>query len=530
MSSGARTATLFAIAILLFVLGDAYLASFSVRQDSYWQNLAYGVSRDDAKRRVVVGGALAILGVFVLFAQRRRRDMEASLADSTRRFEEMVRLLPQAVFETDAEGRVTFVNQALLDLFGIEAQMADSGLRLTSLAAPEDRGRMMDDFFRMLKTDRLEGEPPVEYQAARRDGHRFPVLVSTRPIVRGEGRLGMRGIMVDLSERRRQEELMRESEERFRTLAEVTRDGILIVEGGKLAYTNRRALEILGHSAGELADIQNLNYVSVEDRRRARDMRDEILASGKFPDGIEVWVVRSDGTLRFVHVSFLPVYGPKPKPRPQVRHGHGESGPPQEEQTAAHPHLRRLYIAVSDLTERKLIEDQLQRTAVHDQLTGLVNRGFVLERLDRCIARTAREPGYRFSVLYVDLDRFKVVNDTHGHIVGDDLLKSVATRLKGCVRDTDTVSRFGGDEFVVLVEDASDEAGLKILAVRIVSECSRPFEVGSRKLEIGASIGIVMGIAGYQRADEVMRDADKALYRAKSNGRGRYEFFGQTRE
>jgi PAS domain S-box-containing protein len=101
----------------------------------------------------------------------------------------MVRLLPQAVFETDAEGRVTFVNQALLDLFGIEAQIADSGLRLTSLAAPEDRGRMMDDFFRMLKTDRLEGEPPVEYQAARRDGHRFPVLVSTRPIVRGEGRL-----------------------------------------------------------------------------------------------------------------------------------------------------------------------------------------------------------------------------------------------------------------------------------------------------------------------------------------------------
>jgi diguanylate cyclase (GGDEF)-like protein/PAS domain S-box-containing protein len=339
--------------------------------------------------------------------------------------------------------------------------------------------------------------------------------------MRGQVRVGVRGIVVDLSERRAQEERLREGEERFRTLAEVTRDGILIVEGGRLAYSNARSLDILGRTAGELSDIQNLNYVSVEDRRRARELRDEILATGRFPDGIEGWVIRSDGTMRYVLVSFSPVYSTKAPPR-AVAAGAATGGD--------RPVLRRLYVAVSDLTERKLIEDQLQRTAVHDLLTGLPNRGLVLERLERCIARTAREPGYRFTVLYVDLDRFKEVNDTHGHVVGDDLLKMVAGRLKDAVRDTDTVARFGGDEFVVLVEDGTDEAGVAVAAERIVSECGRPFEVGSRTLQIGASIGVVVGIAGYQRADEVMRDADKALYRAKSNGRGRYEFFGRTRE
>lgn len=160
-----------------------------------------------------------------------------------------------------------------------------------------------------------------------------------------------------------------------------------------------------------------------------------------------------------------------------------------------------------------------------DPLTGLANRMLYLDRLEQALARTARSPDYTFAVLFIDCDRFKVVNDSLGHTAGDVLLKGIARRLERCTRAVDTVARFGGDEFALLLDDARAPDGATRVAERIVAEMSRAFDVEGREVFTGASIGIAMHRAEYKQPEEILRDADTAMYRAKSHGGGRVAIF-----
>jgi diguanylate cyclase (GGDEF)-like protein len=171
------------------------------------------------------------------------------------------------------------------------------------------------------------------------------------------------------------------------------------------------------------------------------------------------------------------------------------------------------------LTYAKTVEDALQQ-ALHDSLTGLPNRVLLRDRLDQALERAARRPG-RVAALFVDLDAFKTVNDSLGHAAGDELLVEAARRILGCIRSSDTAARFGGDEFVVVLEDA-DEHEVASIAARILAELERPFEVRGRELPIGASIGIA--VSG-DEDDDLLRNADLALYRAKAAGGGRSEIY-----
>jgi diguanylate cyclase (GGDEF)-like protein/PAS domain S-box-containing protein len=195
-------------------------------------------------------------------------------------------------------------------------------------------------------------------------------------------------------------------------------------------------------------------------------------------------------------------------------------------QAAAALENARLYAAVQqELAERQRAEKQLLHDAFHDTLTGLPNRALFLDRLGRAMERAKRIEQGQFAVLFLDLDRFKLVNDSLGHTLGDQLLIATARRLELCLRSMDTVARQGGDEFAILIEDAEAVEAVARVADRIQSELALPFDLGGHRLFNSASIGIVLSATGYERPEEVLRDADVAMYRAKVGGKARYEVF-----
>ncbi|HVR71075.1 MAG TPA: EAL domain-containing protein [Vicinamibacteria bacterium] len=181
-----------------------------------------------------------------------------------------------------------------------------------------------------------------------------------------------------------------------------------------------------------------------------------------------------------------------------------------------------------DVTARRQAEEQLHHAAQHDPLTDLPNRALFLGRLDGLIERTRRDPRQRFAVLLMDLDRFKTITDSLGHLVGDRLLVAVARRLEACLRRGEILVRFGGDEFTLLIEDVRDARQATRLAERIHAALLAPFVVDGNEVVMSASIGIVLGGAGHVRPEALLRDADTAMYRAKALGRGRHQLFDEA--
>ncbi|HEU4327311.1 MAG TPA: EAL domain-containing protein, partial [Roseiflexaceae bacterium] len=170
---------------------------------------------------------------------------------------------------------------------------------------------------------------------------------------------------------------------------------------------------------------------------------------------------------------------------------------------------------------------QLRHGALHDTLTGLPNRSLLLDRLDHAIQRNRCAPGHRFALLFLDLDRFKTINDSLGHLMGDRLLVGIAQRLQAIVRSCDTVARLGGDEFVILLENITSEHDPEVTVQRIEEALREPFNLNGHEIFASASIGISLDAEHYEHSEELLRDADTAMYRAKALGRGRHQVFSQ---
>jgi diguanylate cyclase (GGDEF)-like protein len=190
---------------------------------------------------------------------------------------------------------------------------------------------------------------------------------------------------------------------------------------------------------------------------------------------------------------------------------------------------RALGLANRDLreqiAERERIERRLKYETLHDTLTGLPNRTLLLQRLEQALQQLHRSPDALFAVLFIDLDRFKVINDSVGHLVGDDLLFQVGGRIRTCLRTRDVVARLGGDEFAVLLEHVSDAEAAQQIATHILEELQAPFRLGTREIFTSASIGIAMAGTHYHLPEELLRDADSAMYQAKDGGRHRTSLF-----
>ncbi len=185
----------------------------------------------------------------------------------------------------------------------------------------------------------------------------------------------------------------------------------------------------------------------------------------------------------------------------------------------------RIAGSLSDITKRKKAEEKLAFDAIHDNLTGLPNRKNLMLRLERSIERKRFSPKYSFAVLFIDLDRFKTVNDTLGHYAGDELLQKITEKLCLAVRPSDMVARLGGDEFIVLADNVKHLSQVTSIAERILAELQKPIKIAGQDIYSSASIGIVLNSTEHNTPDEIVRDADLAMYRAKVKGKARFEIF-----
>ena len=192
---------------------------------------------------------------------------------------------------------------------------------------------------------------------------------------------------------------------------------------------------------------------------------------------------------------------------------------------AAIPGADKSVASLADITDLKMAERQIYHQAFHDALTGLPNRALFMEILNMAIKRSKRRSDYHFAVLYLDIDRFKLVNDSLGHNVGDKLLIAFANRIQDSLREIDSLARFGGDEFVILLEDIESEEYASSVAERLQQELKQPFMVNGKEVFAPASFGVMSDTKDYEHAESIIRDADSAMYHAKEKGKAQFKVF-----
>jgi diguanylate cyclase (GGDEF)-like protein/PAS domain S-box-containing protein len=427
-----------------------------------------------------------------------RARAEEALRESEERYRKLFEESRQAVYLTRLDGTFEDANPAAVGLFGVEREEMLAINAADFYAEPGDRA----DF--QAAIERAGGsvaQYPVRLRS--RAGRLMECLLTTTVRRDADGNvLGYQGIIEDVTERLAAERTLAARELLFRSLIENASDTITVVRAdGTITYESPSLLRVLGYAPEELVGRNIFDFVHERDRPRALAQLDVLLARPAQVSRLEVDFLHHDGSWRTLEAVARNLLDEPP--------------------------VLGIVINARDVTDRKRAEAQLLHDAFHDRLTQLPNRALFLDRLNHRLLVAQRGEARPFSVLYLDLDRFKVVNDSLGHTVGDHLLVALARRLRSTLRPGDTVARLGGDEFTLLLDGADlDEA--RGVAERIHGALERPFEVGGHEVYATASIGIACNDGAYRVAEDILRDADLAMYQAKDLGRARHETFDET--
>ncbi len=470
---------------------------------------------EEAVRLCLMAGeqaAVAVRGVGLL----------RSSKETEGKYRALINDVDAIVWESDADTlRPTFVSPQALAWLGYPTQNWLENPRFwTRVVRREDRRRLAGQI-----RANLQNTAPwhVEFRAKTRWNRELWMRCLVTPEVRDGEVVKLRGLTLDVTERQRHLEEILESNAILAATQEASADGICLVdERGNVVSFNQRFAELWSISAelGEelrdkrelMACVLSLMRAPEEFVEKMNFLRHNVAASS-----------RDEITLRDGRI-FERFSAPALAKTDNLSASGQVSALAASTGAARDGHSFGRVWTFSDITERKSYEERLAHQAFHDGLTDLPNRTLFLDRVEHALTRLDRA-GKSLAVLFIDLDRFKIINDTMGHEKGDTVLREFSRRLQAALRPGDTAARFGGDEFTLLLEDLSGLEDAKHVTERLIESLQAPFLFEGRELEITSSIGVAMSFSALDKAADLLRNADIAMYRAKNKGKARYEIF-----
>jgi diguanylate cyclase (GGDEF)-like protein/PAS domain S-box-containing protein len=474
--------------------------------------VATDLAGGDLAQRVPVRGGDEIGGLALAFNSMATRLQESveELRQSQRTVraerdfvDAVVEVAGSLVLVLDRVGRIVRFNRACEVTTGYSSAEVEGRLFTELFAPPGGTSGMAAS----LATPAVDFPTSFEDTLVTRDrGHRLVAWSNTALSDDAGALTHLIATGIDITERRAAEMGRREAEERFRLAFDNAPIGMCLVgPGGRFMQVNRALCEMLGYPEGELLERAVVDVTHPDDLA-ATSAAITDLATGRavtfhaekrylHADGHVLWALTSVSVLR------------------------GNSGGPSH-----------AVAQIQDITDRRAAQEQLVHQATHDPLTGLPNRALLMDRLQMELSRSRHEPAACTAAVFVDLDGFKAINDGLGHDVADQVLVEVAQRLRREVRPSDTVARLGGDEFVIMCRDvvAAEPAAVAEIGERLVLAFARPIMIGATEMTVTASIGIAYVAGAQVSAEDLIRDADTAMYRAKARGKNRYEVFDET--
>jgi len=424
------------------------------------------------------------------------RGYMAVLKEAERRYRELFENVPSGLFESALDGSVINANPTMAKMLkydSVEELKQHVKNTIDVYADPKEREYL-------VHLGRTQGGFTEHITQLRdRYGERRWVSASVRLIHDENGEpSSFAGSLVDVDERQRMQQALASSESKYRTLVEHSQVGVFILKELTLTYCNQTLLTMTGYEEHEIIGKQILEFIAPEDIEGTL-VRFNLIQMGESVEReYDIGLIRKDGQRLFIHTSIGEVM------LDGERHRTG---------------------TMLDVTKQREAERKLRFHATHDALTGLPNRMyFTLQLADRIRSAIASE-NYGYAILFLDLDGFKWVNDSLGHNAGDRLLIEISRRLETQLRGLCTIARYGGDEFTLLPLGACDEAQVSKLARVVLRVFEQPFDVGGQLVFSKASIGVVVGRSEYQTPDQLIRDADTAMYRAKAAGKSAFVIF-----
>ena len=411
-----------------------------------------------------------------------RMRAEQELRQSEERYRELFENANDIVYTHGLDGIVTSMNLAGERLSGYSREEI-VGTHIQELLVPEHREVAQDAMEKKLRGEAQATFYEVEMRA--KDGRRIPLELSTRLVYRDGVAVGVQGVGRDVTERKA-------SEARYRLLFERNLAGVYrSTPDGTILDCNDACARLFGYDSREDFLAANANDVYFDDSERDRIV--QMLREHRQVTNMELRLKRRDGSVVWVLENVT------------LRDEDVMEG------------------TIIDITDRKRAQEQVEYQAYHDSLTGLPNRLLFRDRITVALAH-ARRNGRLSAVMFLDLDQFKLVNDTLGHTVGDRLLQAIGARLVTCVRAEDTVARMGGDEFTILLADVADKRGAPLVAQKILEAIRHPVLIDQHELYVTTSIGIAVFPDDGGDAESLLKHADRAMYRAKELGRDNYQF------
>ncbi|MEB3311453.1 MAG: EAL domain-containing protein [Snowella sp.] len=410
------------------------------------------------------------------------------------------------IFVNDQAGNYLLANQASAQYYQLPVEDLLSKT-LTDLELPETLDTIQQINETVIRCDReqiIPAEKTINPSGEENwwQWQKYPITVPRENI------RAVLSVGINITEQKQTEERLKESEQRLResesllsAMFEGSAVGIVVVDtNGYFIRANTAYQKMVGYSSQELKTKNFLELTPLDYQTKNWNLFQSVIQGKQASFQIEKPYYRRDGSSLWVRVTASKIASEPNKPTLLVE-------------------------VIEDISAQKQAQELIHHNALHDPLTNLPNRTLLMERIELALKRAKRVKNYNFALLFLDLDRFKIINDSLGHLVGDQLLIHVANKLKSYLRETDLVARLGGDEFVILLEDIANTKQASQVAERILNDCQLPFMVGDYEMSINTSIGLVVASQDYEKASDLLRDADIAMYKAKIPGGNNYRIF-----